>query len=29
MAPVDISAGHQSGNVGSTTSDVVWIALKK
>ena len=28
MAPVDISAGHQSGNVGSTTSDVIWIALK-
>jgi mannose-6-phosphate isomerase-like protein (cupin superfamily) len=29
MSAIDISAGHQSGNIGSTPSDVVWIALKK
>ena len=29
MPAIDISAGHESGNTGSTPSDVVWIALKK
>jgi quercetin dioxygenase-like cupin family protein len=29
MSAIDISAGHQSGNIGATPSDVVWIALKK
>jgi len=28
MPAIDIKAGHQSGNIGSTPSDVVWIALK-
>jgi quercetin dioxygenase-like cupin family protein len=29
MQPYDITAGHQSGNVGTVKSDVVWIALKQ
>lgn len=29
MDPIDISDQHQSGNTGSTTSDVVWVALKQ
>jgi quercetin dioxygenase-like cupin family protein len=29
MQAYDITAGHQSGNVGTATSDVVWIALKR
>jgi mannose-6-phosphate isomerase-like protein (cupin superfamily) len=29
MPALDIGAGHQSGNIGTTPSDVVWIALKK
>jgi mannose-6-phosphate isomerase-like protein (cupin superfamily) len=29
MPATDISAGHQSGNIGTTPSDVLWIALKK
>jgi mannose-6-phosphate isomerase-like protein (cupin superfamily) len=29
MPATDLSVGHQSGNIGPTTSDVVWIALKK
>jgi beta-alanine degradation protein BauB len=29
MPAIDIGAGHQSGNIGTTPSDVVWIALKK
>jgi quercetin dioxygenase-like cupin family protein len=29
MDPMDISDQHQSGNTGSTTSDVVWVALKR
>jgi predicted metal-dependent enzyme (double-stranded beta helix superfamily) len=29
MPAIDIKAGHESGNVGSTPSDVVWIALKR
>lgn len=28
MPAIDITAGHESGNTGSTPSDVVWIALK-
>jgi len=28
MPAIDIKAGHESGNTGSTPSDVVWIALK-
>jgi quercetin dioxygenase-like cupin family protein len=28
MPAIDIAAGHQSGNIGSAPSDVVWIALK-
>jgi hypothetical protein len=28
MPAIDIKAGHESGNIGSTPSDVVWIALK-
>jgi mannose-6-phosphate isomerase-like protein (cupin superfamily) len=29
MPATDLSAGHQSGNVGTTPSEVLWIALKK
>ncbi len=29
MPAIDIKAGHESGNIGSTPSDVVWIALKR
>jgi quercetin dioxygenase-like cupin family protein len=29
MDPIDISDQHQSGNVGTTTGDVVWVALKQ
>jgi oxalate decarboxylase/phosphoglucose isomerase-like protein (cupin superfamily) len=29
MPAIDIGAGHESGNTGTTPSDVVWIALKK
>ena len=28
MPAIDIKAGHESGNIGATSSDVVWIALK-
>jgi hypothetical protein len=28
MPATALSAGHQSGNIGSTPSDVLWIALK-
>jgi len=28
MPAIEIKAGHESGNIGSTPSDVVWIALK-
>lgn len=28
MPAIDIKAGHESGNIGTTPSDVVWIALK-
>jgi hypothetical protein len=28
MPAIDIKAGHESGNIGATPSDVVWIALK-
>jgi len=26
--PIDISQGHESGNVGKTTIDLIWITLK-
>lgn len=29
MDPIDISDEHQSGNIGTTTGDVVWVALKQ
>jgi hypothetical protein len=29
MPATDLSVGHQSGNIGTKPSDVVWIALKK
>ena len=29
MPEIDITEGHESGNVGTRPSDVVWIALKK
>jgi hypothetical protein len=29
MQAIDISEGHESGNVGTNPSDVIWIALKK
>jgi quercetin dioxygenase-like cupin family protein len=29
MPAIDIGARHQSGNIGTTPSDVVWIALKR
>jgi beta-alanine degradation protein BauB len=29
MPATALSVGHQSGNIGTTTSEVVWIALKK
>jgi quercetin dioxygenase-like cupin family protein len=28
MPAIDLKAGHESGNIGATPSDVVWIALK-
>ena len=27
-APTDLSVGHQSGNMGDTTIDLMWITLK-
>jgi hypothetical protein len=27
--PIDISEGHQSGNVGDAPIDLIWITLKK
>ncbi|MGB6307519.1 MAG: hypothetical protein WBF89_06960 [Steroidobacteraceae bacterium] len=29
MDPIDIGDEHQSGNIGTTTGDVVWVALKQ
>lgn len=29
MEPIDISAGHESGNIGSNPIDLVWVSLKK
>jgi hypothetical protein len=29
MPTIDIGVGHQSGNIGKTTIDLVWITLKK
>jgi predicted metal-dependent enzyme (double-stranded beta helix superfamily) len=28
MTPVDISAGHESGNIGKTPIDLIWVTLK-
>jgi hypothetical protein len=28
MDTIDMSEEHQSGNIGTTTSEVVWVALK-
>ncbi len=28
MDPVDLSVGHESGNTGDTTIDLIWVTLK-
>lgn len=29
MAPIDISVGHESGNIGPEPIDLIWVSLKK
>ena len=29
MDTIDLSEGHQSGNIGSNESEVVWVSLKR
>ncbi len=28
MEPIDVGAGHESGNVGNTPIDFIWMSLK-
>ena len=29
MPTIDISVGHQSGNIGKNPIDLIWVTLKK
>jgi hypothetical protein len=29
MPAIDISAGHESGNIGKQPIDLIWVTLKK